>query len=64
MSVEEVVISTRDTILNSWTIALQATRITPITVTFVISILAHTALPHTLRIIKVEVGITGKALIF
>lgn len=64
MSEEEVVVSTGDTILDSWTIALQTTWIAPVTVTLVVMIFAHAALPDTLRVIKVEVGVAGKALIF
>lgn len=57
MCVEEVVISTRDAILDGWTIALQTTWITPVTVAFVVSIFAYAALPDALRVIKVEVGV-------
>lgn len=51
MFVEIVVVSTRNTVLDSWTIALQATWITPITVPFIIRIFVDTALPDTLGII-------------
>jgi hypothetical protein len=54
--------TTRNAVLGSWTAALIAAGITPVTSTVFILVFVVTALVDTSRLIKDKVGVTGETL--